>query len=181
MKSRLGGSSRSLAPSPLPWSLPLLPALLSLLALFAAGCSYNSAAPPGGSECDELRPGVTLRYAYTGFDAQGEAVLHGVLTLVLTAEPADDPARLADVSGVWSIEASGEDSGLGPQVGSGRISGVVLKDGSVTLDLNPEMADNNVFLLGTGEPCAALAFAGDWVHSTIAGERTRGSFRAERR
>ena len=125
MKSRLGGSSRSLAPSPLPWSLPLLSALLPLLALFVAGCSYNSAAPPGGSECDELRPGVTLRYAYTGFDAGGEAVLHGVLTLVLTAEPADDPAHLADVAGVWSIEAAGEDSGVGPQVGSGRISGVV--------------------------------------------------------
>ena len=70
---------------------------------------------------------------------------------------------------------------IGPQVGSGTLSGRFVDD-NVVVNLNPERTDDNVILTGTltiqGGPVTWLSYEGTWTWETVAGPRSHGTFRA---
>jgi hypothetical protein len=132
---------------------------LALAAFAATGCDDMTG--PG--------PIPTGGYAYTGFDSSGRVVVTGWLTLEL-----GDPAH---VTGEWRLEPVGSPENIGPQTGEGRLEGAMAA-GVLSVNLNPEAADNNVFLDGT---LAGDDFRGRWTFSGFAGVLNQGSFEAIRR
>jgi|TARA_Y100000310_G_scaffold91552_1_gene88948 hypothetical protein len=77
------------------------------------------------------------------------------------------------IIGTWEIEAVEEFSinNIGPQTGTGDLSGNI-KNGQFFVNLNPNWADNNVFLNGYyGEE-----IRGGWSWSTLVGPRSSGGF-----
>jgi hypothetical protein len=108
-------------------------------------------------------------FQYTARSATGQPLLTGRLKLAFP----DD----STVTGTWTIAwVPGADTTLevGPQVGSGALTGSRSGD-TLLLQLNPNMADNNVGLraLRTAE-----GYAGEWEWSAFTGPRTKGSFEA---
>jgi hypothetical protein len=64
---------------------------------------------------------------------------------------------------------------VGPQVGTGTLAGSF--DGTVlTIDLNPGIADNNVFVTGTFQ---GNTLRGDWSFTGFPGPISQGTFIAE--
>ena len=136
-------------------------ALAAAVALVA--CSDNT-----GTD-DAWRSGT---YRYSAQDAAGRTVLRGQLQLAFTND--------STISGTWMIAwVPGADttSEVGPQVGSGTVTGVDRAD-ALLLTLTPSSADNNVDLLGVGKPAV---LAGEWVWTAFTGPRARGPFTLSRR
>ena len=133
------------------------------IALLAAGA---------GLACDDLSgPGSVPSggYAYTGLDSDGRLVVTGWLTL--------DVSNTNEVTGAWHLQAVGNSQDLGPQTGDGRLVGR-MTGADVSVNLNPNVADNNVFLFGRLD---GRTFRGDWTYSGFAGTLNRGSFEAFQR
>ena len=139
------------------------------LGLFVAvaclGCSDAVTGP------DEL----TGVYAYQAMDSAGTLLLTGTLQLVVH----DD----SSVTGSWGIDWAPDadtDTEVGPQVGDGTLQGRLGAE-ELVLDLNPGVADNNVFVAGTlVRGSTAPQLAGDWSHSTLVGAVAAGRFAATR-
>ena len=128
-----------------------------------AACSGLGVSPPAA-----LRTPAVVRYSATS--AQGRPLVAGTLQLVAH----DD----SSVIGTWQIDwVIGADTtaAVGPQVGSGTLSGRLSADGSIGLDLNPLFADNNVFLDGA---VTTAGLSGTWSWSGIAGPIATGRFDA---
>jgi hypothetical protein len=134
-----------------------------LVAVAGAACSDGVTGP------DELS-GV---YAYQGTDSTGTLLLIGTLQLAFSPD--------SSVTGSWAIDWAPDadtDTEVGPQVGEGTLQGRWGADG-LFLDLNPGVADNNVFLAGTlVRDIPAPQLAGDWSHSTLVGAVAAGLFTA---
>ena len=109
-------------------------------------------------------------YSYSGYDAQGTLVIRGALTIVI-----EDTIR---VTGTWKFEAVVRDSlgRFGPQVGTGTLVGSIHGD-TINLNLNPNYADNNVFLAGTIWP---WGISGRWEYAGFPGVLNQGTFLALR-
>jgi hypothetical protein len=130
-----------------------------VLILGCAGSSTDTAA---------LRQG---RLRYTGHSPAGTPVLTGGLELAFP----DD----STVTGTWAIAWLPEvDTTLpvGPQVGSGTLVGRRSGD-TLQLQMNPEMADNNVSLTAVPSP---TGYTGTWSWSTFAGPRSSGTIAVTR-
>ncbi len=112
-------------------------------------------------------------YSYTAADSGGTVLLLGQLDLVFRSD--------SSVTGSWTITwAPGVDgtTEVGPQVGSGTLRGR-LAPGDIFLDLNPGVADNNVFLAGAFVPQNMMVgFGGGWSYSTLVGPVAAGPFTA---
>jgi hypothetical protein len=108
-------------------------------------------------------------YAYSGFDSAGRLVVTGSLTLDV-----QDPAHVA---GTWSLQSSGSVQALGPQIGDGQLQGA-MNGSNLTVNLNPQQNDNNVFLSGTLD---GHTYRGQWTYSGFAGVLNQGSFEAIQR
>lgn len=137
------------------------PALGLVTLLAALGCSSLPA---------ELEP-FDGTFDYVAFDSDGARVLEGRLVLNVGED--------GSVTGSWEIDwAPGADQNtvVGPQVGNGSLVGNVT-DGDLFANLNPQIADNNVFLRGT---YVGNQIAGAWDYSTLAGS-TVGDFTAAKR
>lgn len=106
-------------------------------------------------------------YDYTGFASSGAVVVRGWLTLDVT-----NPAQ---VTGTWHLE--GNRQSIGPQTGDGQLAGSMAGD-QLSLNLNPDTFDDNVFLHGT---IGGGAYRGRWSYSTLAGVLNEGSFEALQR
>lgn len=77
--------------------------------------------------------------------------------------------------GKWLLYTNGDDI-LGPQNGSGELEGESekrLSSHKIWINLNPDYADNNVFITGN---LIQDSFNGDWGFSTIAGGVNGGTF-----
>jgi hypothetical protein len=125
-------------------------------------CSANGVAPRGS-----LRSAVLH---YSAASAQGAPLLAGSLRL----EAHDD----STVTGTWAIDwVVGADTTapVGPQVGSGTLSGQLYGDGSLALNLNPLYADNNVVLYSE---VTTTGLSGQWTWSGFAGPLASGRFSA---
>ncbi|PWT81628.1 MAG: hypothetical protein C5B44_03465 [Acidobacteria bacterium] len=109
-------------------------------------------------------------YRYVGYDKNGSnKVVEGQLQITSL-----DANRM---KGKWDLKAIGNAPNLGPQVGSGVFEGEVTNDG-LQMNLNPNMADNNVTLAGKIE---GRKIRGEWSYSGFAGVINRGTFEATKK
>jgi hypothetical protein len=133
------------------------PIVLVALAGLLAACSPEPIAPGLGDG----------EFHYRAATSSGRPLLDGRLSLTF---PTD-----STVAGTWRIRriaATDSVTPVGPQVGEGTLLGTRHGD-TVTLELNPLYADNNVGLRGvTRSP----GLRGDWTWSTITGPRASGPF-----
>jgi len=109
-------------------------------------------------------------YQYTGYDKAGKRIVEGSLEITSL----DDANHL---KGTWQLKPVGNADKIGPQTGSGTFVGDVDKD-TVRINLNPNMADNNVYLSGKIE---RNRIQGDWSFSGFAGVISQGKFEANRK
>ena len=130
--------------------------LLTLVsALLSAGCG-GRAVPPGESN-------LSLR------DTGGTEVARGYLVL-----PKRLPGPGQSFGGAFKLTSSRGDFPPDATSRDGRYQAFVGDNGStLTVDLNPTVADNNVTL---GGQITAGDVRGSWAHSTFAGAKPRGSF-----
>lgn len=138
-----------------------------LLALLIIGL----AALPGSSASSTAQPPETSPvgdYYYAGLDGSGHKIIEG--TLSITSVEADS------LSGNWQFHKVGRARKIGPQVGTGKLIGQI-KDGKIYINLNPNMADNNVNLRGTLE---GRLFHGTWSYNGFAGPLAKGTFQAKK-
>lgn len=129
---------------------------LILTAIFLiAGCS------------DDESTASTGQYRYTAY-LNSTLVVEGTIQI--------DSLSPQNVTGRWDFHAVGEPpNNIGPQIGTGNFTGSF--DGSaLTINLNPQMADNNVTLTGTFN---ANTFRGEWSFSGFAGVISHGTFMAQ--
>ena len=139
---------------------------LFILILFL---SFVACTDKGDSPVDGLQPGgVPDRYIYKAYNSKGDLAVSGTMTLVDIDSTSD--------SGTWSFVAVLPSEKVGPQVGTGRLTGTIQKS-SIYINLNPGWADNNVFLQGTVSPDS---ITGRWMWSTFVGPTAEGTFRAMR-
>jgi hypothetical protein len=110
---------------------------------------------------------IETAYLYKGFDTNGVLAIEGVLNLGINTN---------QVKGTWELKqvAKSEDKKLGPQIGSGKLTGEI-KQGKIDLNLNPEWADNNVMLSGVA---TSTNISGTWGYYGFAGRMTGGKFEA---
>lgn len=117
---------------------------------------------------------ATRRFMYTGRDSTGSAVVTGTLTLLFWNM--DFPT---EILGSWKFDRVG-DGEVGPQAGAGDLHGTVDAEGNFQINLNPAIADQNVFLTGRFEADMRYLkdFQGRWRYETLSGTRSAGSFKA---
>ena len=141
--------------------LHILPfVLLSILPLLA--CSDKGATP-----VNSLQPGGTpATYTYRAYNLKGALVVSGTMVLTQTDS--------TGISGTWSLTLQLAGEQVGPQFGTGTLAGN-RNQSSISINLNPGWADNNVFLNGTVGP---NGISGQWEWSTFVGTSAHGSFEA---
>jgi hypothetical protein len=142
-----------------------------LSALFS--CCTDMGDPPVGPQptgSDDVEWRTVQIYSYLGYDADGTLVVWGTLRIAV------DDSNI--VSGTWDLSTAPgvPPNGLGPQVGKGNLAGLL--DGNrVSIGLNPNFVDNNVFLSGT---LSSTRITGTWEFVGFAGVLRRGTFVASR-
>jgi hypothetical protein len=106
-------------------------------------------------------------YRYTAF-LNNTPVVEGTIQI--------DSLSAQNVSGHWNFHAVGDErNDIGPQIGSGTFTGSF--DGAaLNINLNPQMADNNVFLNGT---FSGNTIRGEWSFSGFAGVINHDTFMAQ--
>lgn len=146
---------------------------LSVLSLMALGLLAWSCADEGDAP---LTPGAALKlfrgeeaaYDYTARDSSAE-VVRGILWIAV-----DDSGRIA---GRWQLEqVRPTSSPIGPQTGEGELVGMI-EEAEFWINLNPEYADNNVFLVGTS---GDDGLKGVWQFLGFPGVLGRGTFEAHK-
>ena len=118
--------------------------------------SINGLKIPGGA------------YAYTGYDSTGVKIVTGWIKIAF-----EDSIHL---SGEWELDKIGDPQSIGPQVGEGNLVGN-LENNQLSLNLNPDYIDNNVFLIC---PYDDKKLTGKWFYSGFPGIINYGTFVAER-
>ncbi len=135
----------------------LLPLLLVLLA--ATSCSNLL-----GSTPERL-------YLYRAVSDEEVPILFGRFILAVATND--------EITGEWQIDwidGISQEGNVGPQIGRGSLRGTLL-EGFFHLNLNPELTDNNVVLVGhwgDGD------LSGEWGVVGIGGIVVRGGFTLER-
>ena len=141
--------------------LRILPVIfVSILPLLA--CTDKGVSPE-----DTLRPGgAPVTYHYRAYNSKGAVAVSGTMILASTDS--------THISGTWSFELQIAGEQVGPQVGSGTLAGS-RQQATISINLNPGWADNNVYLTGTIGP---NGINGRWDWSTFVGTSATGSFNA---
>jgi hypothetical protein len=128
--------------------------LFLLVALFLSACDQSTV----------LKPDTHQSYLYRAFDSTGTLVVTGQLIM-----------NLADtITGNWTLSAIPGAHNIGPQNGTGTLTGLMSGD-SLAISLNPNMIDNNVFLLGH---FSNGTITGKWEYVGFPGVINRGAFLA---
>ncbi|HIA79365.1 MAG TPA: hypothetical protein EYO07_04300 [Candidatus Marinimicrobia bacterium] len=107
-------------------------------------------------------------FNYNGFDSLGVRINTGELKLI---------ANGLDITGEWHLTMIGNVQNAGNQFSAGSLSGFVTDNVNYNINLNPQMADNNVFLEGI---LAGDSINGNWNWSTFIGITNSGTFTAVR-
>jgi len=84
-------------------------------------------------------------------------------------------AKDSTLTGSWYISAiDGFENEIGPQIGKGILEGQI-SDGKVWINMNPRMADYNIFLNGN---YSNSEYEGNWYLSTFIGsDEVSGNFK----
>ena len=106
-------------------------------------------------------------YKYSGYDSTGNKIISGYLWI--------DSVDSTVVKGRWDFKIIHNEDNLGPQIGKGNFDGVKDSQGNMSLNLNPEWIDNNVFLIGSFNNSQ---YRGDWNYVGYPGVISAGSFEA---
>lgn len=133
--------------------------LFPLILIFAIACSEDS--PTSSS---------TNLYKYTGYDSTWNKIITGKLWI--------DLSDSVEVKGTWVFNVVGDCKNIGPQTGKGTFYGTKDMLGTMTLNLNPGMIDNNVILNGTMR--LPDRFDGGWSYVGFPGVINHGRFEAHR-
>jgi len=107
------------------------------------------------------------QYTYQAYDSLGTLIVSGVLSMNL--------ADTDQVSGSWQMSNLNNRQDIGPQTGSGKLSGT-LNDSQLVIDLNPDFRDNNVILSAMN---SSGSFEGKWTWISFIGPTNWGTFKAE--
>lgn len=134
---------------------------VALLIFTIANCDKNLIGIPHQSP--------TEFYSYTSYDSSGTAVVKGWFKT--------DAKDSINFDGVWCFKEIGHPENIGPQTGDGELVGGFEED-KVWINLNPQMKDNNVFLLGDKNENGII---GEWTWSTFSGPTSGGQFIAEKK
>jgi len=133
--------------------------------VLAAGCSAGGMGPGG---LGGWRLGLNQDgYTVAASDHPNRALIQGTWDFNIDADSA--------VTGTWRASwVLGADTlaYVGPQVGSGILRGRLQSDGSLLVDLNPDLVDSNVWV-----QVEESGSNGTWTWSTIRGPWTSGPFR----
>jgi hypothetical protein len=145
--------------------------LLMAVAFLLIGCTNDSPLNnpvSATTQVDKLTDETPIAYQYVGYARDGSVIVRGNLMLVVSAA--------GRVAGRWQLRAVGDPSRIGPQVGTGNLTGT-LQDGILAVNLNPQNVDNNVLLNGRFN---RTEYTGRWQWITFAGIANGGTFRATR-
>lgn len=115
-----------------------------------------------------LHSSTENNYQYFGYDSSGVLIIRGWLYLHFTSA--------GQIEGDWDFKKVSEQPNLGPQIGQGHLVGSV-NDSTFWINLNPNFADNNVFLNGIFKKDT---LKGQWMYSTFVGATNWGKFTAIR-
>ena len=77
-------------------------------------------------------------YKYTGYDSSWNKIIEGYLWI--------DSIDSVEVKGRWRFNLVSNCENIGPQIGKGSFEGTTNMRGTLSLNLNPGMIDNNVLL-----------------------------------
>lgn len=140
------------------------------LVLFVFAIAAPACKDSGDSAVNSPYPDrVPSSYDYRAHTAGGTLAVIGTITLQKTDS--------IQVTGTWALEGVSDVNRVGPQLGAGTLTGR-LEGSSISLNLNPGWADNNVILLGT---VGSDRISGTWTWVTFAGPTTSGNFEAVRK
>jgi hypothetical protein len=128
---------------------------LAILFVSLIGCSESALEVPEGA------------WAYQGYASNGAQITDGWFKI-----QSQDSLL---ISGNWRFERVGDELEVGPQIGSGQFSGQIDAE-QIWINLNPDYADNNVFLSGIID---GDRMTGNWTWSGFAGPIATGSFSAQ--
>ncbi len=115
------------------------------------------------SGCEEDRP-----YNYDAYDSTGVHIVTGWFWITEQDSSA--------IAGEWEFFKVENLENIGPQIGSGHFIGYQ-KSTEIQLELNPDMADNNVSLYGT---FTGTTINGEWQCTGFPGLINEGSFHAKK-
>jgi len=139
--------------------------LFFVLGFYAVDCSGKKTDAPK-NDAPPPRTFPLGEYQYTGYDEGGAKIVEGRLSL--SSRDGDQ------LKGSWELKQVGEPARIGPQVGSGDLVGTV-SGTEVSLELNPNMNDNNVSLRGKVE---GKRYTGTWSYDGFVGRISSGRFEA---
>jgi hypothetical protein len=149
-----------------------LSAYLIILALscYALACSVQNKA-------EGAKPSLVGEYQYSGFNQKGEKIVKGRLTITSVEDKRIYSETVTQIKGNWQFDAVGNTERIGKQTGSGELVGSI-KNGEITIDLNPNISDANVILRGKLD---GKRFHGSWSFHGYAGVLSEGTFEAIRK
>lgn len=120
--------------------------------------------------CEDSDPNSFPKsYKYTGYDSSWNKIIEGNLWI--------DSIDSIEVKGGWRFERVSDYNNIGPQIGKGSFEGTTNMIGSLSLNLNPGMIDNNVIL-----SCSMrlpYRIDGQWNYVGYPGVINWGRFEAE--
>lgn len=134
--------------------------LITMLVFLAViGCKKENASEPTSSGA----------FQYNAYDTTGRLLVNGWFTLNMKDS--------AQISGEWHFKKVYDPRNItGPQSGDGQLSGL-LKDGILSINLNPRFMDNNVFLDGS---LSRNDYTGTWRWISFPGVTGSGNFKAHK-
>jgi len=89
--------------------------------------------------CEDSDPNSFPKsYKYTGYDSSWNKIIEGYLWI--------DSIDSIEVKGGWRSHLVSNCENIGPQIGKGSFEGITNQLGTLSLNLNPGMIDNNVLL-----------------------------------
>ncbi len=123
--------------------------------------------------CDSA--GSADGYTYTAQDANGTPVVSGQLDLDFEGS-GNASGYPIQITGTWQLSRTDDTAQIGPQVGTGTLEGTVSEKNEIVINLNPGIADDNIFLVGRFDNDLYGNFSGEWTYSTFIGPTEQGTF-----
>lgn len=148
--------------------------LITLLAFWLIGCNPPRAGDVSSQTSIERvndTPFALAQWKYITKDGEGNALTEGLLTMPF---PLKEGVQFV---GSWQAKYVGPDGQrdkIGPQINGGKLAGQ-FSDGQLRLQLNPNMNDNNVTLIGKVDDDR---LTGMWEYSNFTGSANKGAFEA---
>jgi hypothetical protein len=141
----------------------------------------ESTCPPppsiGPCDCDAVAPATS--WHYTAWDDSGMVAAEGCMRLTFTAREGTNPSEY-DVAGHRCITVRCQADAGSAHQGSNDVGGRLDATGQLSLNLNADWADFNIFLNGAMSDVNTTVISGTWGESWFTGPVAGGTFLMER-